>query len=276
MTSPFRSVDRPNPPAQRALRDVAAYLGLPWSYADATTTGISQDSRLVSAGEVYAALPGANHHGADFAGEAAARGALAAISDRPCAGLPTFVVADPRRILGLLASWFYGEPSRHLDVFGVTGTNGKTSTSYLLSAGLSDANIENGLLTGITLRGPQGARPAVRTTPEAGELQRTLAALRAEGARAVAMEVSSHALALNRVEGTRFRVGIFTNLSADHLDFHRDLDDYFAAKAELFSPERSDCAVVSIDDDYGKRLAATLDIPHCTFSTQSTAADFYA
>lgn len=276
MTSPFRSVDRPRPPAQRALRDVAAYLGLPWTYADATATGISQDSRLVSAGEVYAALPGANHHGADFAGEAAARGAIAAISDRPCAGLPTFVVADPRRILGPLASWFYGEPSRHLDVFGVTGTNGKTSTSYLLSAGLSGANIENGLLTGITLCGPQGARPAVRTTPEAGELQRTLAALRAEGARAVAMEVSSHALALNRVEGTHFRVGIFTNLSADHLDFHRDLDDYFAAKAELFSPERSDCAVVSIDDDYGKRLAATLDIPHCTFSTQSTAADFYA
>ncbi|MFI1460284.1 UDP-N-acetylmuramoyl-L-alanyl-D-glutamate--2,6-diaminopimelate ligase [Nocardia carnea] len=278
MTSQFRSVDSPHPPVERTLPDLAAYLGLPWTCTDgdATITGIGQDSRLVSAGEVYAALPGANHHGADFAGEAAARGAIAAISDRPCAELPTFVVADPRRILGPLASWIYGEPSRHLDIFGVTGTNGKTSTSYLLSAGLSGANIENGLITGITVRGPQGAHPAVRTTPEAGELQRTLAALRTHGARAVAMEVSSHALALHRVEGTRFRVGIFTNLSADHLDFHRDLDDYFSTKAELFSPERSEAAVVAVDDDYGKRLTATLDIPYSTFSTQNPAADFYA
>lgn len=281
MTSPSESVDRPRLQQKRALNDLATRLGVPWTCAAAcdgatSITGLSQDSRLVSAGEMYAALPGANHHGADFAGEAAARGAIAAISDRPCAGLPTFVVADPRRALGPLASWVYGEPSQHLDVIGVTGTNGKTSTSYLLSAGLSGARVENGLITGITARGPQGAYPTVRTTPEAGELQRTLAAFRTHGARAVAMEVSSHALALHRVEGTRFRIGIFTNLAADHLDFHSDLDDYFSAKATLFEPERCDTAVVDIDDDHGKRLAAALDIPYRTVSTQSTAADFYA
>ncbi|MFE7746614.1 UDP-N-acetylmuramoyl-L-alanyl-D-glutamate--2,6-diaminopimelate ligase [Nocardia sp. NPDC057455] len=255
-------------------------LGQPWNSADlvgeSTITGISQDSRLVSPGEVYAALPGSRHHGAAFAVEAAARGAVAAISDRPCAALPTFVVDDPRRVLGPIASWIYGEPSHDLDVFGVTGTNGKTSTAYLLNAGLSGAGIETGLISGVTIRGPWGARPAVRTTPEASELQRTLAAFHSGGASAVALEVSSHALALHRVDGIRFRVGVFTNLGPDHLDFHNDLESYYSTKAELFSTERCEYAVIGVDDDYGRRLAAETEVPHCTFSTQSTAADFYA
>jgi UDP-N-acetylmuramoyl-L-alanyl-D-glutamate--2,6-diaminopimelate ligase len=259
---------------------MAAYLGVPPTPADLFTdgaiTGISQDSRLVAASEVYAALPGSRHHGAVFAAEAAARGAVAAVSDRPCIELPTFVVEHPRRVLGPLASWIYGEPSHDLDVFGVTGTNGKTSTTYLLGAGLSGAEIRTGLINGVTIRGPWGARPAVRTTPEASELQRTLAALRASGVTAAALEVSSHALALHRVDGIRFRVGVFTNLGPDHLDFHNDLEDYYSAKAKLFSPERCEYAVIGIDDDYGRRLAAEIDIPHCTFSTESTAADFYA
>ncbi|WP_459549593.1 UDP-N-acetylmuramoyl-L-alanyl-D-glutamate--2,6-diaminopimelate ligase [Nocardia sp. X0981] len=278
MTSRAGSVDRPRP--QRVLNDLAVHLGLPWTPAGRETrapiTGISQDSRLVTAGEVYAALPGSNHHGATFAAEAAARGAVAAISDRPCPALPTFVVDDPRRVLGPLASWIYDHPSRELDVFGVTGTNGKTSTSYLLSAGLSGAGAENGLISGVTIRGPWGAHPAARTTPEASELQRTLAAFRARGVSAVALEVSSHALALHRVDGIHFRVGVFTNLGSDHLDFHSDLEGYYSAKAKLFSPERSEAAVINIDDEYGRRLAAAVEIPQHTFSTASTAADFYA
>ncbi|WP_280425275.1 UDP-N-acetylmuramoyl-L-alanyl-D-glutamate--2,6-diaminopimelate ligase [Nocardia carnea] len=280
MTSPPWSVDDPRPPKTRGLSDLAAHLGVPWSSTDpvgeTSITGISQDSRTVGPGEVYAALPGSNHHGAVFALEAAARGAVAAISDRLCAALPTFVVDDPRRVLGPLASWIYGHPSHDLDVFGVTGTNGKTSTAYLLSAGLRGAGIETGLISGVTVHGPSGAHPAVRTTPEACELQRTLADFHATGASAVALEVSSHALALHRTDGTRFRVGVFTNLGPDHLDFHDDLEGYYSAKAKLFSPERCEYAVIGVDDDYGRRLAAEVDIPHCTYSTQSTAADFYA
>ncbi|MBF6192810.1 UDP-N-acetylmuramoyl-L-alanyl-D-glutamate--2,6-diaminopimelate ligase [Nocardia sp. CDC186] len=262
------------------MSDLALRLGAPGPpdglAAESTITGISQDSRLVAPGEVYAALPGARHHGAAFAVEAAARGAVAAISDRPCEALPTFLVDDPRRVLGPLASWIYGHPSRELDVFGVTGTNGKTSTAYLLDAGLRGAKIETGLISGVEIRGPWGERPAVRTTPEASELQQTLATFHASGVSAVALEVSSHALALHRVEGIRFRVGVFTNLGADHLDFHNDLENYYSAKAKLFSPERCESAVIGIDDDYGRRLAAETALPHRTFSTQSTAADFYA
>ncbi|MFE7721983.1 UDP-N-acetylmuramoyl-L-alanyl-D-glutamate--2,6-diaminopimelate ligase [Nocardia rhizosphaerihabitans] len=243
---------------------------------DCRVTGISQDSRLVSPGEVYAALPGSSSHGAAFAAEAAARGAVAVISDRPCAELPTLVVDNPRQVVGPLASWLYGEPSHHLDVFGVTGTNGKTSTSYLLHAGLTAAGLRTGLISGVTVRGPLEARPAVRTTPEASELQQTLAAFHDQGVTGVALEVSSHALALHRVDGIRFRAAIFTNLGPDHLDFHSDLDDYFSAKARLFSPERCEFAVIGIDDDHGGRLAAQIEIPHCTFSTRSRAADFYA
>ncbi|GAA5052401.1 UDP-N-acetylmuramoyl-L-alanyl-D-glutamate--2,6-diaminopimelate ligase [Nocardia callitridis] len=281
MTSQCTGVDRAHSGSGFALNDVAVRLGVQCVPADANEsktviTGISQDSRRVAAGEIYAALPGANQHGAAFADEAAARGAVAAVSDRPCPPLPTFVVDGPRRILGPLAAWIYGEPSRHLDVFGVTGTNGKTSTAYLLSAGLRGAGTEHGLISGVSVGGPQGEHPAVRTTPEASDLQRTLASLRAQGASAAALEVSSHALALHRVDGIRFRVSVFTNLGPDHLDFHSDLENYYAAKARLFAAERSAAAVLNIDDDHGKRLGAELDIPHRTFSTTSTAADFYA
>ncbi|MBC7303462.1 MAG: UDP-N-acetylmuramoyl-L-alanyl-D-glutamate--2,6-diaminopimelate ligase [Nocardia sp.] len=280
MTSEPGGAARPHPREYRSLGDVAEHLGVPCTWADAVddcaVTGIGQDSRVVGAGEIYAALPGANHHGASFASEAATRGAVAVVSDRPCAVLPTFVVDDPRRVVGPLAAWLYGDPSHQLDVFGVTGTNGKTSTSYLLEAGLTAAGRRSGLLSGVTVRGPRSARQAMRTTPEASELQQTLSAFRSQGVRAVALEVSSHALALHRVDGIRFRAGIFTNLGPDHLDFHRDLDGYYSAKARLFAPERSESAIIGIDDDYGKRLAAEVEIPHCTFSTRSAAADFYA
>lgn len=280
MTSERRGADRLPPRACPSLSDIAAHLGVAWSWAgvveDCRVAGISQDSRLVSPGDVYVALPGSSHHGADFATDAAARGAVAVVSDRPCVELPTFVVDHPRQVIGPLASWLYGEPSHRLDVFGVTGTNGKTSTSYLLHAGLTTAGLRTGLISGVTVRGPLGTRSAVRTTPEASELQQTLAAFRDQGVTGVALEVSSHALALHRVDGIRFRAGIFTNLGPDHLDFHSDLDDYYATKARLFAPERCEFAVIGIDDDHGKRLAAQIEIPHCTFSTRSRAADFYA
>lgn len=264
--------------AMPSLRTVAERLGVAVD-ADAgeqVITGISQDSRLVRGGDLYAALPGMRHHGAQFAPQAAAQGAVAMLSDRPSSALRTLAVPHPRRALGPLAAWLYGAPSKALDVYGITGTNGKTSTAYLLDAGLAAAGLTTGLVSGVTVRGPRHARPATRTTPEACELQRALAEFRREQVQAVAMEVSSHGLALNRVDGTKFRVGVFTNLARDHLDFHTSMESYFQAKTRLFEPERCAHAVIGTDGSYGRRLAAGITGPCLTFATTHTAADIYA
>ncbi|MBT2273560.1 UDP-N-acetylmuramoyl-L-alanyl-D-glutamate--2,6-diaminopimelate ligase [Rhodococcus qingshengii] len=266
----------------RPLGEIARYLGVAQSVTLTcaqqlqTVTGISQDSRLVRPGDLYVALPGLTHHGAAFAVDAAGRGAVAMISDRPSEVLPSIVVDEPRQVLGSLAAWFYGEPSTLLDVYAVTGTNGKTSTAYLLDAGLAGAGHLTGMITGIEVRGPDGSRAAQRTTPEASQLQRTLAGFVRRQVRAVAMEVSSHALALHRVDGTLVRVAVFTNLGRDHLDFHPSMQAYFEAKKKLFDPERCRSAAIGIDDEYGRRLAAGVAVPYVTFSTRDDSADMYA
>ncbi|MCZ4588422.1 UDP-N-acetylmuramoyl-L-alanyl-D-glutamate--2,6-diaminopimelate ligase [Rhodococcus opacus] len=273
------SVDCPRCTPPKLLREMVRRLGRSATLrgsGEAAVTGINQDSRLVRAGDVYAALPGRHRHGIEFAVEAAARGAVAMLSDRGSDVLPTVVVDDPRRVLGPLAAWVYGNPSEALDVYGVTGTNGKTSTAYLLDAGLRAAGVATGMMTGITVRGPNGSRTATRTTPEACELQQTLAAFAEHRIGAVAMEVSSHGLALHRIDGTSFRVGVFTNLARDHLDFHPDMDAYFAAKARLFEPGHCAAAAIGIDDEFGRRLAATVAVPRVTFSSRTAAADFHA
>ena len=212
-------------------------------------------------GDVYAALPGARTHGARFATRARDGGAVACVTDAAgadaarAAGLATYVVDDPRRVLGPLAAWIYGEPARALTTIGVTGTNGKTTTAYLLEAGLRAAGRATGLIGTIETRIGDETVPSVRTTPESTDLQALFAVMRERGVEAVAMEVSSHALALGRVDGTTFDVAVFTNLSQDHLDFHPDLESYFQAKASLFTPERARVAVVDMDDAYGARLA---------------------
>ena len=244
-------------------------------FAGVDVAGISQDSRTVRPGDMYVAMPGGRHHGADFAGEAAANGAVAMLSDVVSEQLPTLLVPDVRRAVGPLASWLYGRPSAALDLYGVTGTNGKTSTAYLLDAGLRAAGHTAGLVTGVEVRGPNGSRRATHTTPEAAELQRTLADFVAHDVTAAAMEVSSHALALHRTAGTTYRVGIFTNLGRDHLDFHHDMDDYYAAKASLFTAASCRSAVIGIDDEFGRRLAKEVEIAHATFSATDTGADFY-
>ncbi|MEN0137234.1 MAG: UDP-N-acetylmuramoyl-L-alanyl-D-glutamate--2,6-diaminopimelate ligase [Rhodococcus sp. (in: high G+C Gram-positive bacteria)] len=273
------SVDCPRFTRPRPLPEVLRRLGGSATLCgpgDAAVTGINQDSRLVRAGDIYAALPGRHRHGIEFAAEAASRGAVAMLSDLESDVLPTIVVGDPRRVLGPLASWVYGDPSEAFDVYGVTGTNGKTSTVYLLDAGLRAAGTAAGMMTGITVRGPGGSRTATRTTPEACELQQTLAAFAEQRIGAVAMEVSSHGLALHRIDGTSFRVGVFTNLARDHLDFHPDMDAYFAAKARLFDPRHCAAAAIGIDDEFGRRLAATVAVPRLTFSSRTTAADIHA
>jgi UDP-N-acetylmuramoyl-L-alanyl-D-glutamate--2,6-diaminopimelate ligase len=222
-------------------------------------TGISHDSRAVRPGDIYAALPGTRTHGATFVPQAVAAGAVAVLTDpagaaqAARAGVATLVVPHPRAVLGRLAAAVYDDPTDDLLVLGVTGTNGKTTTTYLLEEALRAAGHGTGLIGTVETRiGGQGV-PSVRTTPESTDLQATFAAMKEAAVTAVAMEVSSHALAQGRVDGTRFAAAAFTNLSQDHLDFHTDMEDYFAAKAMLFDG-RSAHEVVNVDDPYGRRL----------------------
>lgn len=239
-------------------------------------TGVRQDSRRVGPGDLYAALPGRRHHGAAFAREAAARGAAAMLSDRLSGVLPTVIVDDPRAALGPLAAWVYGNPSTAFDLYGVTGTNGKTSTVYMLEAALAAAGLRTGIITGIAVRGPHTVRPATRTTPEACELQQAFGEFVEEQVDAVAMEVSSHGLVEHRLDGSRFDVAVFTNLARDHLDYHPSMEAYYAAKARLFTRGFCEQAAICIDDDYGRRLAAAVAVPHLTFSAHDPSADVYA
>jgi UDP-N-acetylmuramoyl-L-alanyl-D-glutamate--2,6-diaminopimelate ligase len=227
-------------------------------------TSVVHDTRTVAPGALFCCVPGSRVDGHDLAPEAAARGAAALLVERPTgAGLPEVHVEQVRQAMGPVAAAFWRHPSRGMRVAGVTGTSGKTTTTHLLrsifeAAGWPAAVI--GTLTG------------ARTTPEAPELQAALAAERDAGRAAVAMEVSSHALAMHRVAGTRFAVSVFTNLSPDHLDFHIDMDDYFEAKASLFVPGLSDAAVVNLDDPRGRQLADRRLVPTEGF-TLADAAD---
>ena len=241
-------------------------------------TGVTHDSRRAMPGDLYAALPGSQHHGARFCQEAVEAGAVAVLTDPDGkslalnSGLPVFVVADPRSRLGEVASWVYGNPSARLTMIGVTGTSGKTTTSYLVESGLRMAGHLTGLAGGVATRVAGDSWPSQLTTPEATDLQALLAVMVERGVTAAAMEVSSHALALGRVAGTTYDVAIFTNLSPEHLDFHGDLDGYFAAKAMLFTPGYSKAGVVNIDDAYGRLLAAAQRIPITTFSASGDPA----
>jgi UDP-N-acetylmuramoyl-L-alanyl-D-glutamate--2,6-diaminopimelate ligase len=244
---------------------------------DVTVTGASHDSRDVRPGDVYAGLPGAHVHGADFAADAAANGAVAMVSDRDSDALPTLVVKDPRAVLGDLARWVYGDPSAAMDVVGVTGTNGKTTTAYLLEAGFAAAGRTTGLIGTVETRVAGEHLDSAHTTPEATDLQALLAVMRERDVSGVGMEVSSHGLALGRVDGTTFAAAIFTNLTQDHLDFHGDMESYFKAKASLFTPERAKVAVVNVDDPYGPRIVERTRLPVVTTSARGARlADWQA
>ncbi len=240
-------------------------------------TGVTLDSRGVRPGDVYAALPGARLHGARFAADAVAAGAAAVLTDedgaRLCEGVavPVLVVADPRGVLGGVSSWVYGHPAADLLMLGVTGTNGKTTTCYLIEAALRHAGRRTGMIGTVETRFAGRRVPSPRTTPESPDLHGLLAVMREAEVSACAMEVSSHALALHRVDAVRYDVAGFTNLSQDHLDFHPDLEDYFTTKASLFTPERTRSAVVCVDDPWGTRLAVEATVPVVTFRTPLAA-----
>jgi UDP-N-acetylmuramoyl-L-alanyl-D-glutamate--2,6-diaminopimelate ligase len=239
---------------------------------DAVVTGITATSGSVRPGDLFAALPGRSGHGAAYAAGAVASGAVAVLTDEAGrgsvpAGVPTVVVPAVRPVLGEVAALVYGHPSTAMRMFGVTGTSGKTTTTFLIRAGLRAAGRTPGLVgTVATLIGEDEVKTGF-TTPEAPDLQALLAVMRERGVTDAAMEVSSHALAMHRVDGIRFDVAGFTNLSEDHLDFHSDMEDYFSAKAALFDGDRSARAVIVVDDAWGVRLTEVVEGPVATVTT---------
>ena len=220
--------------------------------------GLAYDSRLVVPGDVFVALRGLKAAGADYATEAVRRGAVAVVADRPAeaaAGVPWVIVPDARAAMAAMAAELYGHPSRLMQVVGITGTNGKTTTAYLLRAVFESAGKKCGLLGTVAYSIGDEELPASRTTPEAPDVQRMFRQMVDAGCAACVMEVSSHALALRRVDGTTFAAGVFTNLTRDHLDYHGDMESYFAAKRRLFEmlPQGAP-AVINLDDPRGESL----------------------
>jgi UDP-N-acetylmuramoyl-L-alanyl-D-glutamate--2,6-diaminopimelate ligase len=266
---------RPASPAGLSLAVLAGDIGA--APADGgevpaiSVTGVTLRAQDALPGDLFAALPGTTTHGARFAADAIEGGAVAILTDPAGAaalsqisGIPVLVHPAPRDVLGAAAAQVFGDPSGQLSVVGVTGTSGKTTTTYLVEAGLRAAGRHAGLIGTVGIRIDGVDQPSALTTPEAPELQALLAVMVDAGVDTVVMEVSSHALALGRVDGTRFAVGGFTNLSRDHLDFHPTMQDYFDTKARLFeagSPLRARTAVVCVDDDAGREMASLATQP---------------
>ena len=232
---------------------------------DVTCAGVEYDSRKAKPGSVFVALPGQKADGAAFASQAIASGAVAIVSERERpenVAAPWVVVANARLALAHLAAEFFGHPSRRMKVVGITGTNGKTTTSYLLQAIFEAAGTRCGLMGTVTYRIGERQIAATRTTPEAPDVQLLMRQMLDAGCKACVMEVSSHALAMHRVDGIQFAAAVFTNLTRDHLDFHQDMESYFAAKRRLFEILPAGApGVINVDDPRGASLADAVRHP---------------
>lgn len=266
---------RPLTQSQRSLSSVVSTISASTELSGGdlekiAVTGISTSSTDVEPGDLFCAFAGAKVHGATFAKDAIKSGAVAVLTDEQGAklikGLPFLVVKNPRKSAGILSSWFYGEPMRDLFSIGITGTNGKTTVSTLCHQIFQSAGQETGLIGTVETRIGNEVLSSTRTTPEATELQSLVATMRERHCRNLVMEVSSHAISLERVRGSYFAAVGFTNLSQDHLDFHGSMDEYFAAKSKLFTFEYADHAFINIDDSYGQILAANTELPVRTIS----------
>ena len=244
--------------------------------ADVDVTSVTPDSRLVKPRTVFVAIPGTAKDGAEFIPQAIEKGAAAIVAESlPTADcqLPTVLVDDARAALALMAANFYGRPADHLSLVGVTGTSGKTTTTRMIESVFDATGEPVGLIGTIEYRAGNERLSADRTTPDAVVLQEWFAKMVDAGVKNVAMEVSSHALALKRTHGIRFAAAVFTNLSREHFDFHKDFEDYFAAKRILFEQiDRSkQTAVVNLDDEYGQRLAKEFGDDAITFGRTARA-----
>jgi UDP-N-acetylmuramoyl-L-alanyl-D-glutamate--2,6-diaminopimelate ligase len=274
MTSPQGRL-RPEHPRSRRVVDLADTFALVSAGApvrpDLETTGITVASGDAAPGDVFVALAGAHAHGASFTAQAVAAGAVAVVTDaagaevvaglEPAVTVPGLVTADPRALAGDLAAWLHDHPGRRMTTVGITGSNGKTTTSYFVDAALRRAHERTVVMGTVELKIGDEAIESPRTTVEAPVLQSILSLGLERDASAAVMEVSSHALALGRMNGLVVDVAGFTNLQRDHLDFHGDMDGYFRAKALLFTPEHARRGVVVVDDEWGRRLLAEATIP---------------
>ena len=271
---------RPIEEFKRTVESVALIANATLS-GDSTTviTGLAQSSNSVEQGDLFIALPGEKVHGVEFVKDAIARGAVAVLTDPEGAlkvqGVPVIISANPRRAAGVISAWFYSEPMRDLYSVGVTGTNGKTTVTTLLHQIMSAAGRDSGLIGTVETRIGSEILTSKRTTPESSDLQALSAVMRERHMRNLVMEVSSHAITLERIRGSHFAVVAFTNLSQDHLDFHKTMEDYFAAKAKLFTFEFADLAVINIDDAYGIKLAAQTELPVMSVSRYDQSATWH-
>ncbi|MCG2623848.1 UDP-N-acetylmuramoyl-L-alanyl-D-glutamate--2,6-diaminopimelate ligase [Arthrobacter sp. I2-34] len=250
---------------------------------DSSVTGLSIDSRSVEPGDLYVALPGARFHGAQFAGTAAAAGAVAVLTDddgarlvagQDLGGLPVLLAAGLRSLVGPLSAVVYDsqpEQGPRPVLFGVTGTNGKTTTTYFVNSLLGALGRSTGLIGTIEILAGGEPIPSALTTPESPQVHGLLALMRERGLDAAAMEVSSHSVSYRRVDGVVFDVAGFTNLTQDHLDLHGSMEEYFEIKASLFTPDRARCGVVCVDDEWGRELASRAAVPTVTLSTDGGA-----
>ncbi|MGY2875293.1 UDP-N-acetylmuramoyl-L-alanyl-D-glutamate--2,6-diaminopimelate ligase [Marmoricola sp. URHA0025 HA25] len=278
------SLTRPADPVATPLTEVASRLGARTlgDPAGVVVTGVSLSSQRVLPGDIYAALRGTHAHGAAYSRDAVTAGAVAVLTDDAgepearAAGVPVLVVTEPRPLLGALAGWLYGDPARALTLMAVTGTQGKTTTTRLLESALQDSGVRAASVGTVGTRIDGRDVKTALTTPEAPDLHALFAVMREQHVQACAMEVSSHALVMGRVDGVVFGVSAFTNLGRDHLDFHADLEDYFAAKASLFTPERSRLGITNVDDAFGRRLHDEAGIEMRTFSPTGADADWRA
>ena len=261
---------RPLTQSQRSLASFASTVGATSALSASElekigVTGVTSSSADVEPGDLFCAFAGEKVHGASFAQDAIKSGAVAVLTDAEGAkmikGSPVLVVANARKSAAILTSWFYGEPMRDLFSIGITGTNGKTTVSTLCHQIFQSAGQETGLIGTVETRIGNEVLSSTRTTPEAAELQALVATMRERHCRNLVMEVSSHAIALERIRGSYFAAVGFTNLSQDHLDFHGNMENYFAAKSKLFTYEYADQAFINIDDSYGQLLADKTELP---------------
>ncbi|WP_082050076.1 UDP-N-acetylmuramoyl-L-alanyl-D-glutamate--2,6-diaminopimelate ligase [Pseudomonas saudimassiliensis] len=249
-----------------------------WQGAPVTITGLALDSRKVAPGYLFLAVPGLRHDGRDHIQQAIAAGAAAVAYEAADgfsvdAALPLVPVAHLAAELSAIAGRFHGQPAERLGLIGVTGTNGKTSVSQMIAQALNGVQQRCGVIGTLGSGLPGALLDHGMTTPDALAVQEQLASLLAQGAERVCMEVSSHALEQGRVATLQFDVGVFTNLSRDHLDYHGDMASYGAAKARLFSQSRA--AVINLDDSFGRQLAASCPVPRLTYSLSDDSADLY-
>ena len=270
------------PIAGRTLRAVSELVSANSNYSDlenVMVTGVSIDSHQIEAGDLFVAVAGAKTHGATYAGNAKLNGAVAVLTDEVGAALvtdlPVLIVADPRANAGVISAWLHNEPMRDMFSVAVTGTNGKTTVTTLLHQIAMAASRQSGLVGTVETRIGDEVVAAIRTTPEAPELQSLAAVMRERHMRNLFMEVSSHAVSLNRIGGSHFNIAAFTNLSQDHLDFHENMDAYFAAKAALFSYKYADSAYINIDSAWSKKLMEMQELPVVKISRNDKSADWY-